>query len=155
MQGSAVSPGVRVPPPLLYGGAVVAGWLLDRQTPLPIGGGRGRTLLAWALVAGWAALALSAIGLFRRRRTSMLPFRPASALVVAGPYRLSRNPMYVSLTLLAAAFALFLNTWWIVVLQVPTLLAVQRFVIVPEEQYLRRRFGAEYDAYTRRVRRWL
>jgi protein-S-isoprenylcysteine O-methyltransferase Ste14 len=63
--------------------------------------------------------------------------------------------MYVSLALLTLAFAFFLNTWWIVVLLVPALLIVQRFVIVPEEKYLRRRFGAEYDAYTRRVRRWL
>jgi len=57
--------------------------------------------------------------------------------------------------LYALAFALFLNTWWVVVLLVPALLAVLRFVIVPEEKYLRRRFGADYEAYTRRVRRWL
>jgi protein-S-isoprenylcysteine O-methyltransferase Ste14 len=57
--------------------------------------------------------------------------------------------------LLTIAFALFLNTWWTVLLLVPTLLVVQQFVIVPEERYLHRRFGAEYEAYTRRVRRWL
>jgi protein-S-isoprenylcysteine O-methyltransferase Ste14 len=54
---------------------------------------------------------------------------------------------------LTIAFALFLNTWWTVLLLVPTLLSVQQFVIVPEERYLRRRFTAEYEAYTRRVRR--
>ena len=52
-------------------------------------------------------------------------------------------------------FALFLNSWWTVLLLVPTMLIVQQFVIVPEERYLHRRFGAEYKAYTRRVRRWL
>jgi protein-S-isoprenylcysteine O-methyltransferase Ste14 len=63
--------------------------------------------------------------------------------------------MYVSLALLTVAFAFHLNTLWIVLLLVPTLLAVQHFVIAPEERYLRRRFGAEYEAYARRVRRWL
>ena len=109
----------------------------------------------WLLVACWALLAGTAIGLFRRRDTSMITFRPASALVIAGPYRFTRNPMYVSLALLTLAFALFLNTWWVVVLLVPALVAVQQVVIVPEEKYLRRRFGADYEAYTRQVRRWL
>jgi protein-S-isoprenylcysteine O-methyltransferase Ste14 len=150
------SPGVWFPPPLLYALAVVGGWLLHRRWPLPIGSARTTiTAGAWLLVACWAALAGSAIGLFRRKQTSMITIRPAGALVSSGPYKLTRNPMYVSLALLTLAFALFLNTWWVVVLLVPVLLAVQRFVIVPEERYLRRRFGADYEAYTRRVRRWL
>jgi protein-S-isoprenylcysteine O-methyltransferase Ste14 len=61
--------------------------------------------------------------------------------------------MYVALTRLTVGFALFLNTWWTVLLLVPALLAVRRFVIEPEERYLRRRFGAEYEEYTRQVRR--
>jgi len=149
------SPGVHFPPPLIYAGAVVGGSLLDRQWPLSVGGGAGRTTLGWLFVAGWALLAASAIGLFRRKQTSMITFRPASALVTSGPYAFTRNPMYVSLALLTIAFALFLNSWWIVVLLIPALLAVQSVVIIPEERYLRRRFGAEYEAYTRRVRRWI
>lgn len=155
VHASADSPGVRVPPPLLYASAVAAGWLLNGLWPLPIGGGAARTTLGWVLVAAWAVLAGASIGLFRRRQTSMMPFRPASALVTTGPYAFTRNPMYVSLALLTVAFALFLNTWWTVLLLVPTLVAVQRLVIVSEERYLRRRFGAEYDAYARRVRRWV
>lgn len=76
-------------------------------------------------------------------------------MTVNGPYRMTRNPMYVGFALLTVAFALFLNTWWPMLLLGPTLLAVQRFVIVPEENYLRRRFGAEYGEYTHRVRRWV
>jgi protein-S-isoprenylcysteine O-methyltransferase Ste14 len=149
------SPGVHFPPPLLYVGAVLGGWLLDRAWPLSIGAGAERTVLAWMLVAGWALLAGSAIGLFRRKRTSMITFRPAGALVTSGPYAFTRNPMYVSLALLTIAFALFLNSWWIAILLIPALLAVQQMVMVPEERYLRRRFGAEYEAYMLRVRRWL
>jgi len=130
--------------------------MLHRLRPLPIASATELlTVVAWLLVAGWVGLAASSVGLFRRKQTSMIPVRPASTLVSTGPYKFTRNPMYVSLALLTLAFAFFLNTWWIVVLLVPALLIVQRFVIVPEEKYLRRRFGADYEAYTHRVRRWL
>ena len=155
MIGRPDSPGVRFPPPLLYALAILGGWLLHRARPLPIGNSPAMTTGAWLLVGCWALLAGTAIGTFRRRDTSMITFRPASALVIAGPYKFTRNPMYVSLALLTLAFALFLNTWWVVVLLVPALAAVQQIVIVPEEKYLRRRFGADYDTYTRQVRRWL
>ena len=154
MQTGTDSPGVHFPPPLFYAGAVIAGWLLDRPWTLPINGA-WRTLLGWVFVAGWALLAASAIGMFRRKQTSMITFRPAGTLVTSGPYAFTRNPMYVSLVILTIAFALLLNTWWIVLLLVPTVLMVQKFVIVPEERYLQRRFDGEYEAYTRRVRRWL
>ena len=155
MAASTDNPGVHLPPPLVYAAAVIGGWLLDARWPLPITSSSARSLVAWLLVAGWAVLAASAIGLFRRKHTSMITFRPATTLVATGPYAFTRNPMYVSLAILAVAFALFLNTWWVVLLLIPVLLVVQQFVIVPEERYLRRRFGAEYETYTRRVRRWL
>jgi protein-S-isoprenylcysteine O-methyltransferase Ste14 len=63
--------------------------------------------------------------------------------------------MYVGLALLTIAFALFLATWWPIILLLPALAVVQQFVILPEERYLQRRFGAEYEAYSRRGRRWL
>jgi protein-S-isoprenylcysteine O-methyltransferase Ste14 len=155
MNTRADNPGVRVPPPLLYAVAVVGGWLANRRWPLPVAGGTILLVAAGLLVAACAVLAASSIGLFRRKQTSMIPIRPATTLVITGPYKLTRNPMYVSLALLTVAFALLLGTWWPMVLLVPTLLAVQSFVIVPEEAYLRRRFGVEYDEYTHRVRRWL
>jgi len=155
MVNRADNPGVRLPPPLLYAAAVIGGWLLNRAWPLPIGGGTASLIIGWLLAGAWAILTASSVGLFRRRQTSMIPIRPANVLVITGPYKMTRNPMYVALALLTVAFAFFLNTWWPVVLLVPTLVAVQHFVIVPEENYPRRRFGAEYDEYVRRVRRWL
>jgi protein-S-isoprenylcysteine O-methyltransferase Ste14 len=154
MERSTDSPRVRFPPPLFYAGAVIAGWLLDRPWPLPIDGA-WRTVLGWVFVGGSAVLAASAIGLFRRKQTSIITFRPAGTLVTSGPYAFTRNPMYVSLALFTIAFALFLNSWWTVLLLVPTLLIVQQFVIVPEERCLQRRFDAQYKVYARRVRRWL
>lgn len=146
------SPGVKFPPPFVYAAAVVGGWLLNRRWPLPIGGGLW-SVGAWLFVALWAALTFSSFGLFWRRRNAIIPNRPANTLVIVGPYRFTRNPMYLGLALLTGALGIFLNTWWPIVLLVPALAVIRLAVIAHEEQYLRRRFGAEDDAYTRDVRR--
>jgi protein-S-isoprenylcysteine O-methyltransferase Ste14 len=149
------NPGVRVPPPALYALAVFVGYLLNQRWPLPIGGGASVQALACLLFGAWLVLTVSSIGNFRRSRTSIVPIRPATTLVIAGPYRFTRNPMYVGLAVLTVALGLFLDSWWLIVLLVPVLFVVRAFVIAPEERYLERRFGADYVAYTRRVRRWL
>ena len=149
------NPGVRVPPPALYALAVLVGYFLNHRWPLLIGGGASVQALAWLLVGVWLALTVSSIGNFRRSRTSIVPIRPAMTLVIAGPYRFTRNPMYVGLAVLTVALGLFLDSWWPIVLLVPVLFVVRVFVIAPEERYLERRFGADFVAYTQRVRRWL
>jgi protein-S-isoprenylcysteine O-methyltransferase Ste14 len=149
------NPGVWFPPPLWYALAVLVGIFLDRRWPLSIAAAPFTTVAGLLFVVGWLALAGASIGQFRRSQTSIVPIRPADSLVVAGPYRYSRNPMYVSLALLTIGCGLLLATWWPMILLVPTLILVQQFVIRPEERYLRRRFGTQYEAYTRRVRRWL
>ncbi len=149
------SPGVRIPPPVLYALAVLIGYFLNLRWPLPIGGGASVQALAWVLVGVWLAVTVSSIGNFRRSRTSIVPIRPATTLVIAGPYRFTRNPMYVVLAVLTVALGLFLDSWWPIVLLIPVLLFVRLFVIAPEERYLQRHFGADYVAYTQRVRRWL
>jgi protein-S-isoprenylcysteine O-methyltransferase Ste14 len=155
MASRSDNPGVWFPPPLWYALAVLVGVLLDRRWPLPIAARLLSTITGVLCLGGWMALALASLGRFRRSKTSIVPIRPAEALVLSGPYRYTRNPMYVSLALLAIACGLFLETWWPIVLVVPALAIVQQFVILPEERYLRRRFGTEYEAYTHRVRRWL
>ncbi|MEP7246431.1 MAG: isoprenylcysteine carboxylmethyltransferase family protein [Gammaproteobacteria bacterium] len=147
--------GVRVPPPALYALAVIGGYALNRRWPLPVGEGTAITMLAGALTLGCLALMASSIVNFRRSKTSIVPVRPATTLVIAGPYRFTRNPMYVGLAALTVALALFMNSWWPIVLLIPVLLVVRVFVIAPEERYLQRRFGADYVAYMRQVRRWV
>ena len=149
------NPGVRIPPPLFYAAAVIGGWALNRRIPLPVSSATPVRALSWIFVLMWAALTAASIGLFRRSRTSMLPVRPAANLVIRGPYRITRNPMYVGLAFLTIGLGLFINSWWPIILLVPTVVVVQQFVIVREENYLRRRFGGQYDAYTKQVRRWL
>lgn len=161
------NPGVRIPPPLFYAVAIVLGLLFDGVhslpvvTPASVGSGVSRIglsrivlVVAWLLVACWVYLTSTAFRLFRRKHTSVLPARPSTTLVVAGPYRFTRNPMYLGLALLTIALSLFLNTWWPIILLVPALFVIQSFVIAREESYLHRRFGAEYDAYACQVRRW-
>ena len=148
------NPGVRFPPPIPFVLAIAAGALLRRELPLPIGGGIVRVIAAWTLVAACAALLAAGFQAFWSRHTSALPVRPATTLVVAGPYRFTRNPMYVGLTLLAAGAGLWLDTWWVFVFLILAVLVTDRYVIAREEHYLRRRFGRDYEAYVHRVRRW-
>ena len=155
MTAPSDNPGVKFPPPLLYAAAVIGGIFLDHRWFLPIGSGMWREVVGSALVGLWAVLTATSVGRFLLARTSILPMRPASTFIQSGPYRFTRNPMYVGLALLTISFGLFFNTYWPIVLLVPVLLLIQRFVILPEERYLRRRFGADYEAYTRKVRRWL
>jgi len=149
------NPGVKVPPPLFYAAAVVGGYLLDRRWPLTIEPASPARLAGAVMAAAGVALSLASVLRFRRAKTSLIPIRPATAFVVSGPYRFTRNPMYVGMAVVTIGLGLLLTTWWPILLLVPALILVQVLVIWPEERYLHRRFGVEYDAYTRRVRRWL
>lgn len=153
--GPTDSPAVRLPPPIIYVVAIGLGAILQKLLPLPIGGGLLRVLTAWLLVALWAVIAAISFQAFWKARTSVVPIRPATALVETGPYRFTRNPMYVSLVALTLGAGLWMNTWWVIILLIPAVVVIDRLVISREEAYLRRRFGAAYDSYRQRVRRWV
>ncbi len=112
-------------------------------------------------VAGFAIIALSgvivasAVLQFRRASTSFSDFAPATHLVTTGPYRLSRNPGYVALSLLYVGIGVAADNLWIVAGLVPILIVMQYGVIFREEQYLERKFGEEYLQYKASVRRWV
>lgn len=93
--------------------------------------------------------------LFRRFRTSLIPVVPAATLVTRGPYRVTRNPMYVGLAFLYAGIALYFRLSWGLLLLPVVLLSVYYLVIAREERYLERRFGEAYTHYKMQVRRWL
>ncbi|MEP6691843.1 MAG: isoprenylcysteine carboxylmethyltransferase family protein [Gemmatimonadaceae bacterium] len=150
--------GVRFPPPLLYAVPLGIGYFLQRTWPMalvPHSAERAAETAGVVLLVAWLALMLSAFGLFRRAGTNIIPNRPTTAIVVAGPYRFTRNPMYVSMTLGYIGACLFGNTLWPLIFLPFILVAVRRLVIDREEQYLERKFGDEYRAYCARVRRWL
>jgi protein-S-isoprenylcysteine O-methyltransferase Ste14 len=152
------NPGVRFPPPFLFAAGILVGWLANRAYPLALlpRAARGLGLgVGYLLVACSTVLGFSAISRFWRARTPLLPHKPAIELVTTGPYRLTRNPMYLSLTLLYLGLVLLLNRWWPLLVLPLVLLLLQRLVIAREERYLASAFGAAYDAYCARVRRWL
>lgn len=145
----------RIPPPLTYAVGLGAGLLLSKWIPsrwLPATIPR---LLGWALVLAACTLAVPSLAIFLHKKTSIRPDCPATTLAVSGPYRLTRNPMYLSLALLYAGIAFLYQSIWALLLLFPVLFIIDRHVIVPEELYLERRFGSAYAQYRTRVRRWI
>ncbi|MBV9703950.1 MAG: isoprenylcysteine carboxylmethyltransferase family protein [Methylobacteriaceae bacterium] len=149
-------PGVRIPPPLLYLAVLALGILLGLAYPvhfLP-------TAVAWTigaliLAAGVALGPLWGIRTMLSANTTVRPDRPATTLVTDGPFRYSRNPLYLSLTLMYAGIGIIANSLWALILLPAVVLFMSLFVIRREEAHLQRAFGEEYERYRANVRRWL
>lgn len=148
-------PHVYVPPPVIFAGALLIGWVVGWWWPAAFGGGAWRHAIALALAVASAAIGPVALVLFRRAETNFETWKPAEKLVVAGPYRFTRNPMYVSMTLLAIAIALWADSWAMAVAAAPAWSIINWIVIPREERHLLARFGQDYRDYCARVRRWL
>jgi protein-S-isoprenylcysteine O-methyltransferase Ste14 len=147
-------PHVIAPPPLIYGLPLLAGILLQHFRPQTV------VPHLWALVLGPLLTLIGFIWLpavisFWRAGTHPQPWRPSTALVVTGPYRLTRNPMYVGFTCMYLGISFWVNSLWPLLLLPVVLLVMDRGVIAREEVYLERRFGDPYRAYRAQVRRWL
>jgi len=152
------NPGVRFPPPLLFVGGILFGWMLDRYwhaLPLSRFGGSAVKPFGWSLFALGVILAGWGILIFRRAETAIIPHHSASRLVTNGPYRFTRNPMYTGLAIAYVGGAALLDSAWPMIVLPLVLIALVRTVISREEAYLGDAFGAEYSAYQARVRRWL
>ena len=149
---------VRTPPPLLFAAALAIALVIERKIPvglLPAVLASYGGVLSAVLLVGGGALAGSAATIFRLRHTTLSPAGEPSSLVVVGPFRWTRNPMYLSLTLVVLGAAAWGNTAWPVMLLPAPLLALE-FAIIPfEERTLTDRFGDDYRAYCGRVRRWV
>jgi protein-S-isoprenylcysteine O-methyltransferase Ste14 len=152
-------PNIRVPPLYFVGGFLLG--LLLHGTVAPWSLATGPGTLRVLVVSGWVLfgvgmiVAHSGVVTFWLARTTMFPFQPASRLVTHGPYRVTRNPMYLGLTIGYVGLAAVLNTVWPLLVLPVALVLLVKTVIVHEERYLSATFGAEYDDYRRRVRRWL
>ena len=151
--------GVFIPPPLVYVVPLAVGILLQRFYPiaiLPRNVPRNLALVAGVtLIVLGIALAILAFAEFRRARTSPIPIRPTTAIVETGPYRFTRNPMYVSLALAYLGVTLWVDSLWPLLFLPIVLFTMQRAVIAREERYLEAKFGGEYRGYKTRVRRWI
>jgi len=151
-------PNVRVPPPTIFVVGVALGLVLERIAPLVLGDSIPAVVavpLGWAAIVFGLALLTWALLTFMHAKTAIFPHSPARTIVVRGPYRYTRNPMYVSLAAIMVGIAVLTRNLWILALFPVMLVTLYLLVIRREEAYLTRAFGESYTSYTRRVRRWL
>jgi len=147
--------GVLAPPPLIYLAALVFGLLLNRRSPTTFLPRTIARLLGWPLLGGGVLLAGWFEWAMRSADTPTSPYKPVNHIATEGPFRYSRNPAYLSMTMMYAGIAALRNALWAIVLLPVALLVIQRGVIEREERYLERKFGEEYLSYKARVRRWI
>jgi protein-S-isoprenylcysteine O-methyltransferase Ste14 len=156
MADTADTAQVIIRPPLAWGAAVLAGIALNWLVPLPF--------LPAGLPAGWLgtlvfglALALFAwaIVTMTQAGTNVPTNRPATTIVESGPYRFTRNPIYLGMVLGLFGLAVAFNNSWLLIMLVPFALVIRFGVVAREEAYLERKFGHVYLDYRSRVRRWL
>lgn len=153
------SPSVRIIPPAVPLLTVLAGFGLDRLWAIDPGFAIAAPAQYWigGLIVAGAVLGLGLwpVVLFRRSGENEVPWTPTNAIVEHGPYRLTRNPMYLMMVLACIGIAIILWNAWILILTPACALILNQFAIKPEEAYLERAFGESYRAYKRRVRRWI
>jgi protein-S-isoprenylcysteine O-methyltransferase Ste14 len=149
---------VAIKPPFLFMGALALGAVLSLIIPVGprLASPNGLALLVGlTFVAIGFALAAFSVRNFRRAGTTVVPGEPSTALVVTGPYHVTRNPIYIGLVLIYFGLAVILTSLWVLLLLIPVLAILQRGVVEREEEYLERQFGEAYRKYQARVPRWL
>ena len=148
---------LRIPPPVVAVVFAAGMWAVARASVRLASAGPGRVAVACTLFALGVLCAGSAAVAFRRWKTTINPHKPeeSSSLVRSGPFRFTRNPMYLGLLAALLGWAVWLGAPWSLLGPVAFFFYIQRFQIVPEERVLVGKFGAEYEQYRRAVRRWL
>lgn len=150
------NPGVIAPPPLIYAGGLVIGLLLQNKFPLPfLPKGWQQAVFGSTLIGLAVIIVRQGFQEMQRAQTNVNPMLPATSLVVDGPFRFSRNPLYLSMALFYTGVAILANALWPILL-LPVVQFVMRVgVIEREERYLERKFGERYLSYKAKVRRWI
>src|SRR5438128_474330 len=148
-------PGVPIAPPLLFVLPMLASLALEWFVPTSFLHGAFRWIPG--AIFFLAGIALNIVGFITQKRagTDPIPFNPSTRIVAHGPYRFSRNPMYIGLALCTLGIAVLVDSAWMLLAVPVGLVLIDRLVIAREERYLERKFGEEYLSYKRRVRRWI
>lgn len=148
-------PGVIAPPPLIWLGHIAVGVGLIFAFPIALIPSGLQYPLGGALIALGLGVMLTSTWLFRRAGTNIPTYRPATTVVTSGPYRLSRNPIYLSMIVGHLGIGVVTDNVWMIALVVPLALLLRYGVIAREERYLEGKFGEDYRRYKTTVRRWL
>ena len=149
------SPGVLVFPPLLFLGPLLLGAVLQYLWPVHFWPALPARIVGGILAVLGGMFAVPALRGMRRAGTNVHPGKPTTVILSDGPYRFTRNPIYLGNTGLYLGLTLLCHAFWPLVTLVPALLVLHRGVVRREERYLEAKFGEAYLAYKARVRRWL
>jgi protein-S-isoprenylcysteine O-methyltransferase Ste14 len=152
---SSDAPHVKIIPPLVYLAGLVIGFLANIWMPIKFVPNWIAWVLGGILIICGAVMPGSALFKFKEVGTTVRPDRAASTLVTAGPYKVTRNPMYLGLACVYFGVAVAGQCVWALILLPVVLAIIQRWAIEPEEAFLERRFGADYVGYKEKVRRWI
>jgi protein-S-isoprenylcysteine O-methyltransferase Ste14 len=144
-----------VRPPVVYLASLATGAVLEFAMPLPFLRGALNAALGASVVVFAIALFGYSVAKFRAAGTPVPARKPTIAIVRTGPYRVSRNPIYLAFSLVQLGVALWANSFWLIATLVVAIGLISFMVIPREERYLEEKFGAEYLAYKADVRRWL
>jgi protein-S-isoprenylcysteine O-methyltransferase Ste14 len=147
---------VHFPPPLVFVGFTLLGVTLRYTVgPIPFPGMSWTRLVGIVILLAGITIIISARTLFARTGQSPAPWKPTPELLLRGPYRFTRNPMYVGATCVQIGLGVAIGNPWIALLAPVALLTVHFIAVVPEEKYLAEKFGPSYHEYRARVRRYL
>ena len=149
------NPGVIAPPPFIYAGTLAAGLLASRLFRLPFLPRRLARTLGPLLIVGGLVIGLSGFREVRQAGSNVDPREPATTVVTGGPYRFTRNPMYLGFTLMYVGISALANALLPILLLPAIQQLMRRGVIEREERYLESKFGEEYLRYKEGVRRWI
>jgi len=142
-------------PPLIYLASIATGLAFQWMWPRPVLTGVALGPMGTVLVVASLLLFGASVQRFRAAGTPVPARKPTTAIVRSGPYRFSRNPIYLAFSLLQLGIAVWVNSWWLVA-TLAAAIAIIHYVVIPrEERYLEARFGAAYLDYKAAVRRWL
>jgi protein-S-isoprenylcysteine O-methyltransferase Ste14 len=149
------TPNVISCPPLVFFGALGVGFLLNWLLPIQTYASESSRIIGGIL--GLAGTSFGTWGAYTLRRagTAVRPDQPVTALVTGGPFRYSRNPLYIGLTTIYVGITITCGEWWPLATLVPALALVHWRIVRREEQYLEGRFGDRYRDYKAHVRRWI
>jgi protein-S-isoprenylcysteine O-methyltransferase Ste14 len=149
------NPGVVAIPPFIALAVLAVGLAGHAEWPLRFVPAPGFKWVGAVSIGAAAVLLTSAVRAMRRARTTFDVRKPTTAIVTSGAFRISRNPMYVSLMLSYLGIAVLVDSLWVLLLALPLAVILQKGVIEREERYLERKFGETYTRYKAGVRRWL
>ena len=149
---------VKIFPPGVPLAAILLGVGLNWFWPIDLGFAIPTPLRYWVggmIAVGGFGIGVWSVLLFKQQNQSPNPWKPTPSIEERGPFRITRNPMYLQMVLICIGFSVILMNWWILLFTPVVALVLQHYAILPEEAYLEGRFGEAYLSYKRRVRRWI